>query len=145
MPQADGRKSAPDEGAWVEGGEPLGESTGGAQWDDAQADEESVAQAFARLYADGRAYAAAEAERQKLRAGIVGTAVRNAAIFVIVALMLLFATIVAFLIGLIIALSPQLGPLWATCAVLGAGLAVALALLLLAKSCITRMKKAIAP
>lgn len=109
-----------------------------------QAPDESVREVFARLYTDGRAYASAEAEKQKLRVAIIGGAVRNAAIFVTVALMLLFASIVAFLIGLIIALAPRLGPLWATFAVLGASMVVALILLLLAKFSISRMKKAIA-
>ncbi|WP_262504312.1 phage holin family protein [Sphingobium sp. KCTC 72723] len=112
---------------------------------DDRAPDETVREVMARLYTDGRAYASAEAEKQKLRIGIVGGAVRNAAIFVTVALMLVFASIVAFLIGLIIALAPRLGPLWATFAVLGASMVVALLLLLLAKSSITRMKKAIAP
>lgn len=110
-----------------------------------RAPDETVREVMARLYADGRAYAAAEAEKQKLRAGIIGGAVRNAAIFVTVAMMLVFASIVAFLIGLIIALAPRLGPLWATFAVLGGSMIVALVLLLLARSSISRMKKAIAP
>lgn len=59
--------------------------------------------------------------------------------------MLIFATLVALLIGLIIALSPQLGPLWATFAVLGASLLVTTGLLLMAKARISRMKKAITP
>ncbi len=116
-----------------------------AEGQDSVASDESVRDVFARLYADGRAYATAEAERQKLRAGLVGSAVRDAAIFAGVAIMLVFAALVAFLIGLIIALAPQLGPLWATFAVLGASLLVALVLLLLAKARIGRMKKAIAP
>ncbi|WP_311267396.1 hypothetical protein [Sphingobium sp. WCS2017Hpa-17] len=109
------------------------------------AHDESVKAVLARLYADGRAYAAAEAEKQKLRAGIVGVGVRNAAIFATIALMLAFASIVALLIGLIIALSQLVGPLWGTLIVVGGGLLVTLLLLLAAKGCITRMKKAIAP
>lgn len=108
------------------------------------APDESARQTFARLYADGVAYATAEAERQKLRAGLVGAGVRDAAILAVVALMLLFATLVAFLIGLIIALAPELGALWATFAVLGASLIVTTILLLLAKWRIGQMKKAIA-
>ncbi|WP_145200520.1 phage holin family protein [Sphingobium sp. B2] len=109
------------------------------------APDESVRDVFARLYADGRAYAAAEADKQKARAGLIGAGVRDAAIFAVVAIMLIFATLVAFLIGLIIALSPQLGPLWATFAVLGASLLVTTGLLLMAKARISRMKKAITP
>ncbi|MEC3910885.1 hypothetical protein U5A82_10505 [Sphingobium sp. CR2-8] len=110
-----------------------------------QAREEGVRATFARLYADSRAYAAAEAEKQKLRAGIIGVGVRNAAIFGVVALMLAFASIVALLVGLIIALSQIVAPIWATLIVVGGGLVVVLLLLLAAKGCITRMKKAIAP
>lgn len=106
---------------------------------------ESVRDVFSRLYADGRAYAAAEADRQKLRLSLVGIGVRNAAVLGLVALMLAFASIVALLVGLIIALSRHLEPLWATLIVTGGGLAVTIALLLLAKGCITRMKKAITP
>lgn len=112
---------------------------------DDSAPDESVRDVFARLYADGRAYAAAEADKQKARAGLIGAGVRDAAILAGVAIMLVFATLVAFLIGLIIALAPQLGPLWATFAVLGASLLVAIGLLLLAKARISRMKKAITP
>ncbi len=76
--------------------------------------EDSVRDAFARLFADARAYAAAEAEKQKLRAGIVATGVRNAAILGVIAFVLLFASIVALLVGLIHVLEPLIGPLGAT-------------------------------
>lgn len=115
----------------------------GAPDDDAR--NESVKAVLARLYADGRAYAAAEAEKQKLRAGIVGVGVRNAAIFAVAALMLAFASIIALLVGMVIALSQLMAPIWATLVVVGGGLLVTLLLLLAAKGCITRMKKAIAP
>ena len=90
-------------------------------------------------------YAAAEAEKQKLRAGIVATGVRNAAILGVIAFILLFASIVALLVGLIHVLEPMIGPLGATLAVFGAGLVITIILALLAKGCITRMKKALAP
>jgi 2-keto-3-deoxy-galactonokinase len=106
--------------------------------------DETVRDAFARFYADARAYAAAEAEKQKLRAGIIATSVRNAAILGVVALMLVFATLVALLVGLILALQSRLGAMGATFTVVGGGLLVAVILLLLAKGCITRMKRAIA-
>jgi uncharacterized membrane protein len=109
------------------------------------APEESVRETLARLYADGRAYAAAEADKQKLRAGIIGVGVRNAAVFGIVALMLAFASIVALLVGLTIALAQVIAPIWATLAVVGGALILVVLLLLAAKGCITRMKKAIAP
>ncbi len=106
---------------------------------------EGVKAVLARLYADGRAYAAAEAEKQKLRATIIGTGVRNAAIFGMVAFMLAFASIIALLVGLTIALSQLVAPIWATLIVVGVALVIVLLLLLAAKGCITRMKKAITP
>jgi hypothetical protein len=107
--------------------------------------DDSIRAAFQRLIADGRAYAQAEAEKQKLKAGIVGAAVRDAAILGIVALMLVFAILVALLIGLILALAPQLGIGWAIGAVLSSALVVTLVLLLLAKARIGRMRKALKP
>lgn len=104
---------------------------------------DTVRDAFARLYDDGRAYAGAEIERQKLRAGIAGAGVRDAVIFAATAVMLVFAGLIAFLVGLVLMLTPRLGAGWATAIVFGSSLLVALALLLLAKARITRMKKAI--
>ncbi|WP_242123028.1 phage holin family protein [Sphingobium sp. Sx8-8] len=105
--------------------------------------DESVREVFSRLYADGRAYAEAEVERQKLRAGIVAAGVRNAAIFAAVAVVLLFAALVACLIGVIIALTPDLGAGWATAAVAGGSLAIALLLLLIAKGQMSQIKRAV--
>jgi hypothetical protein len=107
--------------------------------------DESVRDSIARLYADGRAYAEAEIERQKLRAGIAAAGARDAAILGAVALMLLFGVVVASLVGLIFGLAPALGPLGATGAVLGGTLLVILLLLLLAKARIGRMKRAMKP
>ena len=109
------------------------------------APDERVRAVVARLIEDGRAYASAEAEKQKLRAGIVIGGVRNAAILGVVALILVLAAIVALLVGLILAISQSIAPIWATLIVVGGALCVVILLLLLAKGCITRMKKAIAP
>lgn len=103
----------------------------------------SVREAFARLYTDGRAYAEAEMERQKLRAGIAGTAVRDAVILGAAGSILAFAGLVAFLVGMTLALAPLLGPGWAACAVFGISLLLALILVRIAKGRITKMKKAI--
>ncbi len=104
--------------------------------------DEAISAVFARLYEDGRSYAQAELDRQKLRVGIIGAGVRDAAIFAMVAIMLLFAALVALLIGLIFALSPDLGRWGAIGAVLSSTVIVSLVLLLLAKARIGRMKKA---
>lgn len=110
---------------------------------DESGQDESVRDVLARLYSDGRAYAEAEVDRQKLRAGIVGAGVRDALILAAVAIVLVFASIVACLVGLIILLAPLVGTGWATCIVAGGGLALAVILLLFAKGRIDRMKKAV--
>lgn len=107
--------------------------------------DDSLRSVYLRLYEDGRAYAEAELNKQKLRAGIVATAVRNAAIFAIVALIIVFAAIVTLLVGLVIALTPSIGAVLATLIVVGVSIAIVIALLLLAKSCISRMKEALKP
>lgn len=114
-----------------------------AAYGPAAAPEESVRDLTARILADGRAYFSAEADRQKVRAAIVGGGVRDAAIFGLVAFMLLFSGLVASMVGLILALAPRLGVLWGTLAVFVAALVVSLVLLLLAKARISRMTKAI--
>lgn len=106
---------------------------------------ESVSQVFARVIEDGRAYARAEADKQKARAGIVMGGVRNAAIFGLVALILVFAAIVTLLVGLVFALAVQVGPFWATLIVVGGALIVAIALLLAAKGSISSMMRKIRP
>ncbi|QGP80882.1 phage holin family protein [Sphingobium sp. CAP-1] len=105
--------------------------------------DDGMKEVLTRLYADGRAYAAAEAEKQKLRAGIAAIGVRNAAILGGAALVLLFASVIALLVGLILALAQSIAPIWATLIVVGGAILVALLLLLLAKGCINRMTKAI--
>jgi len=104
---------------------------------------DTVGGAFARLYADGRAYADAEIARQKLRAGIAATGVRDAAIFAVAGAILVFAGLVAFLVGLVLVLAPHIGAEWAAGAVFGSTILVALILLLLAKTRISRMRRTI--
>ena len=106
-------------------------------------EQDTVRAAFAKLYADGRAYADAEIKRQKLRAGIASAGARDATIFAAVGVMLVFAGLVAFLVGLVLMLAPQMGAGWAAAVVFGSSLLVALILLLLAKSRISRMRRAI--
>lgn len=105
--------------------------------------DETVGEVLARLYADGRAYAEAEAERQKLRVGIISTGARDALMFAAAGAMLIFASLVACLVGVIFVLVPHLGAGWATVLVFGSGVLIALVLLLIAKSRVGRMKKAI--
>lgn len=107
--------------------------------------EESVRDSFTRLYADGRAYAQAEIDKQKLRAAIVGAGARDVLILGLTAAVLIFASLIAGLVGLIITLSPLIGAGWATLAIFGSGVVLALLLLLIAKSRIGHTKRAIRP
>lgn len=107
--------------------------------------QDSVRATFTKLYADGRAYADAEIERQKLRAGIAGAGVRDATIFAVAGFMLSFAGLIAFLVGMVLMLSPHIGAGWAALVVFASTLLVTIVLLLLAKSRISRMRKAIKP
>lgn len=107
--------------------------------------QDSVRAAFTKLYADGRAYADAEIERQKLRASIAGAGIRDATIFAIGGFLLSFAGLIAFLVGMVLTLSPHLGTGWAALVVFGSTLLVTVILLLLAKARISRMRSAIKP
>lgn len=107
--------------------------------------DEGVRATLSRLMADGRAYAEAEAERQKLRAAIVMGGVRDAAIFGVVAAVLALSAVIALLVGLIMTLTPLIGPLGATATVVIITFVIVGVLLMLAKNRITRMKKDIAP
>src|SRR3546814_5567625 len=88
---------------------------------------------FARLVEDGKAYARAEIERQKIRAAEIGLEFRNIAILLALAAVLGLAGVVALLVGLIMALTPALGPLGATGAVFGGVLVIIFLLLLFAR------------
>lgn len=102
--------------------------------DDRMEDKDESLRAVAeRLIDSGRAYAEAEIGRQKLRAVLAGSALRAIAIFVTIALILLFGTLVTLLVGLVLALSPMLTPLGATAAVSIATLLVVALLLLMAR------------
>src|SRR3546814_14358565 len=89
---------------------------------------------FSRLVEDGKAYARAEIERQKIRAAEIGLEFRNIAILLALAAVLGLAGVVAILVVLIIALTPALVPLDVTGAVLG-GVLVILFLMLLLPRC----------
>ncbi len=107
--------------------------------------DDSVRAAFTRLYADGRAYASAELDKQKAKAGIVTAAVRTVAICAVIALILVFAAIVTLLVGMVFAFAPAVGAVWSTLIVVGIVLVIAVLLLLIAKSAISAMKKALTP
>ncbi len=96
--------------------------------------DRSTVEILRLLIAEGRDYATTEMERQKLRARIIGTAARDAAILILVALFLLAGMLVALLVGGILALTPHVGPVVATLLVLVLSCGVILLLALIARA-----------
>ena len=105
--------------------------------------DDSIGVVFARLVDSGKDYAQAEVNRQRFKAGVFGSAARDVAILLGLAIILVFASIVSLLVGLIIALSPMLSPIGATAAVVGGALIVAILLALGAKSRVGKTKEAL--
>lgn len=101
--------------------------------------EEPLKDVLRRLVEDGRAYADAEINRQKIRATFVGSGLRTIALLGTIALMLLFGTLVTLMIGLVFALAPYLTPLGATFAVSIAALLIVAILLYVAKQRLGRL------
>lgn len=99
-----------------------------------QPDRESVVDLVRRLVQEGRGYAGAEAARQKLRFAHYLRLVIKIAVFTLIAIILLLGTLVALLVGLIVALAPHIGALWATVAVIGGAIVLVLLLLLAARA-----------
>lgn len=96
--------------------------------------DEPLRDVVVRLFESGRAYADAEIDRQKLRAALVASGLRTVAILGLVALILLFGTLVTLMLGLVLALAPLVTPLGATAAVVLGSLVVIAILLLLARN-----------
>jgi uncharacterized membrane protein YqjE len=84
------------------------------------------------LLNDGMAYASAEAELQKARAGYALGRIKGIALLGALALALVFFALVALTVGLVIALTPPLTAWGATAAVFGGLLVVAALCALLA-------------
>lgn len=103
-------------------------------------DDLSTVKILQRAFSEGRNYVAAEVERQGLRARLIGSAARDAAILVVIALFLLIGALVALLIGAIWALAPQFGVFAATAIVVGGTIFVILLLVIGAR---IRMRSAI--
>jgi hypothetical protein len=99
----------------------------------APAGEEPLKDVFKRLVDNGRAYADAEINRQKIRAAFVGSGLRTILVLGTIALILLFGALVTLMIGLVFALAPLLTPIGATLVVCGVALVVVALLLLAAK------------
>ncbi|WP_216094839.1 phage holin family protein [Sphingobium phenoxybenzoativorans] len=119
---------------------PFGENGAGtALPHDRPVKEEPLKEVLRRLVDDGRAYADAEINRQKIRAAFIGSGLRTVAILGAVALILLFGTLVTLMIGLVFALAPYLTPLGATFAVSITALLIVAILLYAAKQRLRRL------
>ncbi|MGK2909225.1 MAG: hypothetical protein ACSLE1_05425 [Sphingobium sp.] len=107
--------------------------------------DQPIGEVFSRLIGSGKEYAQAELDKQRLRAAVLGTAARDAAMFGVVALVIFISAIGALLVGLIITLSPALSPGWATAVVVVTAFVLAGLLLLVAKSRVSNALKALKP
>lgn len=84
-----------------------------------------IGQLFSQLVDDGKRYARAEVALYKAKAADRVLPLKPAAIFAAIGVVLTLSTVTALLVGLILALTPALGPLGATAAVTVAALALA--------------------
>lgn len=91
------------------------------------AEEPSLVEDLRLLVAEGRAYAESEIAWQKARAARAGRGIKRVLAFGALALSLVFFSLMALVLGLVLALSPSLTPLGATGAVM-AGLLLLAAL-----------------
>lgn len=83
--------------------------------------EESLVDEVAALIDDGKTYAQAELTFQKTRAGIAGKSAAKAAVFGIIAIILLHIAFLALAVGLVIALEP-LVTIWGAIGIVVGGL-----------------------
>ena len=100
--------------------------------------EPSIFGLLQRIVEDGRAYAETEAERQKLRARILGAAGRDTALLVLSALVLLGGALTSLLIGCVLILAPLVGVLAALALTILAAFMLVFLLLLAAKARVRR-------
>ncbi|MBK5264560.1 MAG: phage holin family protein [Alphaproteobacteria bacterium] len=104
-----------------------------------QPQDEPIGDVLTRLVESGKSYAQAEINRQKIRASEIGLEFCIISALIAVAAFLTLASMVALIIGIIIALTPVMGALGATSVVVGGVLVFAFLLLLLARSRFRRL------
>lgn len=98
--------------------DPVGE-TGGVPpeaLDPPVAKSRSLTDDLVALLDDGKTYVEAEVQYQKTRAAFAVDRGKSGALYAIVAITLLWLALVALVVGLVIALTPEIGP-WAATAV----------------------------
>ncbi|WP_242008148.1 phage holin family protein [Sphingomonas ginsenosidivorax] len=100
-------------------------------------EDETLPAMVSRLAGETRALAGAEIAVYKARFGITLAAYKTAAMFFAVAGVLALAALIALLVGLIMTLTPLVGPGFATLIVVGVVLVLAVVLGLVGKSKLT--------
>lgn len=101
--------------------------------------DEPLRDVMIRLVEDGKTYARAELNRQKIRAAELGAEFRTITILIGIAAALVAAALIALIVGLLIALAPIVGPWGATGVVVGVTLAIAFSLLIVARNRFRRL------
>lgn len=99
-----------------------------------------IGELLQRVVTEGRAYAETEFARQRLRAHIVGTAGRDAALLVLAAIFLLFGAMTALVVACVWILAPYLGVAGALAVTIAGALLCIIALLAAARA---RMRRAL--
>lgn len=96
--------------------------------------QDSLGELFSRLVEDARAAAKAEVDLVKLRATTAVARYKAASIYFAAAGVLALAALIALLVGLIMTLTPAVGPGFATMIVIGAVLLLVAVLALVGRS-----------
>lgn len=96
-------------------------------------EEPGIGQLVSQLANDAREMAQAEVALVKARAGVTASRYKGAAVYFAAAGAIGFATLIALFVGLILTLSPLIGPGFATLAVVGTMLIVTAILALIGK------------
>lgn len=123
--------------------EPSPESSGPeSPGPDSPVGREPLPDLIGRLISEGKDYARAESYRARIIASFYAANIRDIMIFAVIALIMVFALLVAALVGLMLILSPHVGPLAAFAIVMGGSFLLTGVLLLLA---LTRVKRLMEP
>ena len=98
------------------------------------AGEPSIIELVQRVVTSGRSYAETEIERQKVRAGIITVAVRDAALLGLIAIFLLFGAMTALVVGCLWVLAPIVGVVGALAITIGSTMVFVIILLIAARA-----------
>lgn len=101
-------------------------------------EEPGIGQLVSQLAGDAREMAQAELALVKARAAVAVTRYKWAAVYFAIAGVLSLAALIALLVGLIMTLTPLIGPGWATLAVVGGVFVIAGILAMLGSARLSR-------